>query len=277
MSQFIASVIIPSHNEESVIRNCLNSLMQQKNVSLEIHVISNGSTDNTVEIVKNEFPNVNIHNLKEASKIVALNYSDSVTTIFPRIYLDADITFNEDFALEQCLLTIKNGALATMPQINLCTKGSDFWVKSYTNIWKNTSYFNNYTLGLGVYILSEAARERFKNFPDTMAEDSWIAMQLKNDEKPITQTVSFNSIMPSNFKDHLKRITRFKIGNHQLNQLGPTPNLLYIHKKRTLRKFFFKQPLNTIIWSIFEISSKILAFKKIILNDFDWFQDESSR
>ncbi len=46
------SVVIPVYNEEKYIKNCLDSLMNQREKPDEIIVVDNNCTDNTVEIVK---------------------------------------------------------------------------------------------------------------------------------------------------------------------------------------------------------------------------------
>lgn len=51
----MASVIVPAHNEASVIRRCLDSLNGQAGLDTLI-VACNGCTDNTAEIVRKDTP-----------------------------------------------------------------------------------------------------------------------------------------------------------------------------------------------------------------------------
>ncbi len=46
------SVIVPVHNEEKYIGECIESLLKQSVPADEIIIINNNSTDNTVAIVK---------------------------------------------------------------------------------------------------------------------------------------------------------------------------------------------------------------------------------
>jgi glycosyltransferase involved in cell wall biosynthesis len=48
----LISVIVPVHNEEESITRCLDSILMQSNVKLEIIVIDDGSTDATVHKIK---------------------------------------------------------------------------------------------------------------------------------------------------------------------------------------------------------------------------------
>lgn len=54
------SVIIPHFNGEMILRECLQSLVATRYEHLEIIVVDNGSSDQSVLIVKNEFPRVHI-------------------------------------------------------------------------------------------------------------------------------------------------------------------------------------------------------------------------
>ena len=46
------SVIVPVYNTEKYIEKCLNSILKQKNVSYEIIVVNDGSTDDSEQIIK---------------------------------------------------------------------------------------------------------------------------------------------------------------------------------------------------------------------------------
>ena len=46
------SVIIVTWNAQKYIKTCLNSVLKQENLNLEIIIVDNGSTDRTLEILK---------------------------------------------------------------------------------------------------------------------------------------------------------------------------------------------------------------------------------
>jgi len=55
------SIIIVSWNTRDILRNCLKSVYEQtKNITFEVILIDNASSDGTAEMVRNEFPHVNL-------------------------------------------------------------------------------------------------------------------------------------------------------------------------------------------------------------------------
>ncbi|NNE18323.1 MAG: glycosyltransferase, partial [Myxococcales bacterium] len=95
----MATVIVPAHNESAVIADCLNSIVDQQGVD-HLIVACNGCTDNTVEIVKEQFTGVHCLNIREPSKVNALNEAEAkakeLGMVFPVFYIDADTTLSQN-------------------------------------------------------------------------------------------------------------------------------------------------------------------------------------
>ncbi len=83
------SIIIPVYNEESHLRNCLQSIADQVVPPDEVIVVDNNSTDSTVEIA-NAFPFVKVISEKKQGVVFARNkgFNAAKSTIIGRI--DAD-------------------------------------------------------------------------------------------------------------------------------------------------------------------------------------------
>jgi len=96
---------MPAHNEERVIARALRQLFAQtaNNYELaQVLVYSDGSTDSTVQIVKEDFPQVEVHDFKEnEGKQRRLNQMlDTITTdIF--VLVDADMKFHHNSVLDE--------------------------------------------------------------------------------------------------------------------------------------------------------------------------------
>lgn len=54
------SVIIPTFNRKSELRECLNSIYKQDYAIFEVLIFDNGSTDGTKEMIRNKYPNVRL-------------------------------------------------------------------------------------------------------------------------------------------------------------------------------------------------------------------------
>jgi len=60
------SIIIVTYNSSGEIENCLNSLTKERgSLTQEIIVVDNGSTDETVEIIRDKFPHVRLYDTGE--------------------------------------------------------------------------------------------------------------------------------------------------------------------------------------------------------------------
>ena len=55
------SIIIVNYNTKNLTRNCINSIFEHtKDIQFEVLVSDNGSTDGSIEMLKNEFPEVKL-------------------------------------------------------------------------------------------------------------------------------------------------------------------------------------------------------------------------
>jgi N-acetylglucosaminyl-diphospho-decaprenol L-rhamnosyltransferase len=67
------SIIIVSYNTGDVIAACLNSLLSDRKYSTEIFVVDNASSDESVELIKNNYPSVNLITNTENRGFAAAN------------------------------------------------------------------------------------------------------------------------------------------------------------------------------------------------------------
>jgi glycosyltransferase involved in cell wall biosynthesis len=132
----LISIIVPAHNEESMIKSCLESIIAQDYTDLEIICVNDRSTDRTASIVAELFegkPNCKLISIKNrpsgwTGKCHALHEGVKYSTGDWLAFLDADSRLNSS-ALRQCLneaLKRKINLVTLSPKFELDT----FWEKA---------------------------------------------------------------------------------------------------------------------------------------------------
>lgn len=120
------SIIIVSHNSQYFLRQTLNSLATQQNISYETIVVDNLSTDNTCEMLKSEFPEVKL--IKRETSVgfaAANNVGIKQATAGTLLFLNPDISFNTPLDLARCYerLTTDNKIACLGPKVTLALTG----------------------------------------------------------------------------------------------------------------------------------------------------------
>lgn len=276
----MTSIIIPAHNEASIISNTLSSLLNQVDNNDEIFVITNGCTDNTHDVV-NKFNNINLINTEIPSKTNALNIGDSKATSFPRLYMDADIQLAEG-SLKKIIDTLLEGkllAVSPIPKMDLSK--STWFVKAYYDIWLSLPYCRSGMMGAGVYALSEEGRNRFDIFPDIIADDGYVRALFKEEERGNVEGAYAIVKAPANLKWLLKIKIRSRLGQMELAQ--KYPELLKNEQKSYsgalsgLLKKPHKWP-KLAIYIFINIATRIYAKKNLKnITNYQWEKDMSSR
>lgn len=278
------SIVIPAHNEASVIERCLHSLLADGELAarqVEIIVVCNGCSDNTAELAA-AIDGVRAESISKASKIAALNHGDSVASGFPRIYLDADIEATGKDLLKTLEAFEEPGVLAAAPSLNIDTSGSSLAVKAFYAVWLKLPYFaDNHMIGSGIYILSEAGRARFGEFPDIISDDGYVRSLYGPAERITVRGASFKVFAPRNFASLLKIKTRARFGNMQVVQRYPQAQLGGENDSGAFVKLALTRPWlipAMLIYVYTQWQTKRNSLRKFREQDFGtWERDESAR
>lgn len=214
-----ASIVIPAHNEGSVIERCLRSLAADPmGRTCEVVVAANGCSDDTAERARafeGSFARLVVLDLPESGKVGALNAGDAAATALPRIYLDADIELGPG-ALESLVTELSGSeAVIASPHINFDMTGADLVVRQFYRMFVVLPYVRDGLVGLGVYGISAAGRARFEQFPELTADDLFVQRLFRADERRNTPGV-FTVQVPRTAKALLKVRTRVARGNAEL-------------------------------------------------------------
>ena len=101
------SIIIPNYNKEEYVSDTLNSIINQTYKNFEIIIIDDGSTDNSLEIIK-KFDNIKLFTTNRRRAGGARNKGLDNATGDYIIFLDSDDFFTNNTVLEKLANLINN-------------------------------------------------------------------------------------------------------------------------------------------------------------------------
>ena len=128
--KILLSIIIPTHNEEQDIQNCLKSLQSQLFKDFEIIIVDDGSTDKTIEILKT-FPDVKIIKGQHKGPGFSRNLGAKEAKGEILIFVDADMTFDKSYLKNLTAPILKSDILGTTHDLELVENTKDLWSKCW--------------------------------------------------------------------------------------------------------------------------------------------------
>ncbi len=152
------SIIIPTYNEKKSLEECIESLRKQSVSDFEIVVIDDGSTDDTLEILK-KFKKT-ISNFKFAKQNhkgagAARNFGEKFAKGKILVFVDADMTFDRDF-LKNLVAPIEHPPSPGFGEVK-GTFSKEEYVANWDNVWARCWNINEGW---------EPKRRHSKNYPD---------------------------------------------------------------------------------------------------------------
>jgi glycosyltransferase involved in cell wall biosynthesis len=178
------SIVVPAHNESSVIARTLSQwVTNPASDDIGVVVVCNGCTDDTASVARRFGPTVRVVESDIASKTHALNLGDQISGTFPRIYADADIVIAVDAIRALARRLDQRDVLAVAPTADIDLTGCSWLVRKYYGIRSRLPSSREGIGGSGVYALSEAGRRRFGQFPPVIADDTYVRLQFRPEER----------------------------------------------------------------------------------------------
>jgi glycosyltransferase involved in cell wall biosynthesis len=275
------SVIVPAHNESAVIARTLSTLLSGSGLAeVGVVVVCNGCTDDTSSIARRFGPAVKVIESDIANKCHALNLGDQTSCSFPRIYADADVIITID-AVRALASRLNCGdvlAVAPTPDINLT--GCSWPVREYFSVRSRLPSAREGIGGSGVYALSEIGRKRFTQFADVIADDTYVQLHFRPEERETLAYVKSTVFAPRKLPQLLTIRTRAYLGRFEFADRFPA---LWKNRgetnKWTLVKLF-KEPRLWPALLIYCYINTFARFRAAILlrtKTFTWQRDDSSR
>jgi GT2 family glycosyltransferase len=211
------TIIIPAHNEQSVIARALAPLADlAASRQIELIVVCNGCTDNTAQIARS-VPGVSVLEIDEASKPAALNAGDAAATLWPRLYMDADVQVSPSAVRKVFAALSSDGPLAARPVVHYDLHGAHPLIHSYYRTRLRLPSVRGGLWSGGVYAVSKKGHQRFRTFPDLTADDLFVDRLFSSDEKKVLDGDPVVFCPPRTIKDQLAVLRRVNRGNSEQN------------------------------------------------------------
>jgi glycosyltransferase involved in cell wall biosynthesis len=225
------SVVVPAHQEANALPFVLSSILHQDlgPNCLHVVVVDNGSDDGSAAVAKGwrrRFAErghlLSVRQLAQASKAAALNEGDRVAGVFPRVYLDADVTLSPN-ALRRTIEVLRASELPRMaaPRVQIADVASRLST-SYGRLWSQLPYISAQVPGVGFYAVNEGGRRRWTSFPlDIGADDKFARLHFAPDEVEIIGDAWFAIHLPERARELIRVRGRWTGLNLELRRLRP--------------------------------------------------------
>lgn len=210
------AVIVPAYNEAAVIERTLAPLSRAAvDGFIELIVVCNGCTDDTADVARS-VPGVQVVELEQGSKPAALNTGDEVASLWPRMYLDADIQVSVTAVLTVLDRLARGDVLAARPASRYDSDGASALVRSYYRARQRIPQPKPALWGAGIYGLSSQGHERFGVFPHLTGDDLFVDAQFDPYEKVVVQTDPSVVNTPADARSLLAILRRGQRGGAEL-------------------------------------------------------------
>jgi glycosyltransferase involved in cell wall biosynthesis len=237
------TVIIPAHNEESVIARCLNTALHgaPPGHRMQLVVAANGCVDETAAVARRTAPTALVLELPQGSKTLAMNEAARHAPGFPRIFLDADVQCDYRTLAALAAALTQPGVKAASPALRVDLSRSSFAVRAYYRVWLTQPYVRQAMVGSGCFGLSEAGYAQIGDFPPIVGDDIWVHSRFTQAERRNVaqdedgQAVWFTVSPPRRIGDQIRVETRRRLGNEEVLARYPATHFKGSNSARDLR------------------------------------------
>ncbi|WP_380165785.1 glycosyltransferase [Jannaschia sp. R86511] len=229
----LGAVVVPAHQEGERVGRCIDALAQGwVPGELDVVVVSNGSTDDTVAVARERAAahglDLRVLDLPEPGKVGAIRAGEAATT-GPRLYLDAD-TRCSAAAARAMLRAVGPGtgpgpaprADVAVPTRVLDLAGCSWPARLYHRAWAELPWVQEQLAGRGAYALSERARAGFGTFPAVTADDRFATTLVPRERARVVDAPVHVTPAPT-LREVLVVRRRVFAGNAELAAAGVAP------------------------------------------------------
>lgn len=184
------SVLVAVYNASRTIEACIDSLLSQS-YSAEIVVVDDGSTDDTMELLKNWTGQITILSTKHKGAALARNYAAKKASGDILVFADADMTFGKNYLKDLVAPILKGKSIGTYTTKEKVANWDSVWARSW-NIqegWQDKMRFppNPPKWGTDFRAILTSSFNSVGGFDDIGYTDTW-TLYKKLDIQPLSTT-----------------------------------------------------------------------------------------
>jgi len=280
----VVSVVIPAHNEASVVGRLLSRLLAGAAPGeFEIWVVANGCTDDTAEIA-GTFADVKVLITPQADKHAAMRLADEHAEGFPRLYVDADVELGSQDVRALAAVFDDPGVLAAGPSRAMAAEGRPWTVRWFYDVWDELPVVREGLFGRGVVGVSREGWERLRALPPLLGDDLAASLLFEPEQRRVVSEASVVVHPPRTAGALLKIRTRALVSTLQA---ADDPELASASgSARTslsdLRAIASASPVRNgpkVVWFLaLTVATKVRARRAVRAGDFKtWQRDDTSR
>lgn len=280
----VVSVVIPAHNEASVVGRLLSRLLDGAAPGeFEVWVVANGCTDGTADVA-GAFADVKVLVTPQANKHAAMRLADEHAEGFPRLYVDADVELGSADVRALAAAFDDPGVLAAGPSRAMPAERRPWTVRWFYDVWDQLPVVRAGLFGRGVVGVSREGWERLRALPPLLGDDLAASLLFEPSRRRVVAEASVVVHPPRTARALLKIRTRALVSTLQA---ADDPSLAAASgSARTspadLRAIAMAAPLRNgpkVAWFLaLTVATKLQARRAVRSQDFrTWQRDDTSR
>jgi glycosyltransferase involved in cell wall biosynthesis len=216
---------VPAWDEARALPRTLLSLAAQSAVRADVVVVANGCNDPTVEVAlsfasvfEQRGHRLRVVELQNRSKTAALNLGDELLELFPRAYMDADVALGPNSLVQVCQALANEQPRLASPALRFVTSDPSR-TRRIANFLQSTPPFSTDVVGGGFYAVNKAGRDLWKDFPEVIADDTYVCSLFPAATRIRIERAYFEARFPAEAR-MIDVMARWEAGRRQLRHLG---------------------------------------------------------
>lgn len=203
------SVIIPIYNEEKSIESCIASLKGQSYQNMEIILVDDGSTDNTLKILES-IDGIKLLHQKHKGPGTARNLGAQNTESSILVFVDADMTFDGNFIKDLVTPIVKGETIGTFSKNEMVKNENNNWSICWNinrNVPKDRMLPDNYPNMAPVFrAIKKSEFDRVSGFETSgQYTDDWSLSRKLNIQSTAVSGALYYHFNPASLKEVYKQ------------------------------------------------------------------------